>query len=483
MKENILTLLIKIYRCVLVASLMIIVTNSISASPTPQLALSGLLVDGHDPAWRDSVIQAALDDPRVQGATIGLYIEDIRTGEVLADINGDVPMIPASVTKSVTTATLLSLHDPQERFATEIVAVGTLNGNTLDGDIEIRTTGDPTIESSHFPEYAGFADSIATSLRNIGISTVTGRIVVTETQSHTEEIPLGWLDTDVVQPYGAPHQSANYADNVVNVRVPSKATEPTTPAIKFIAGSKAGKIRADRNRGTSVVKLSGRVPKRGATLKISNPAPHSSMETAVIESLKKRGIAVNNTIIKRNGKEEETTVYLHLSPTLIDISRSLMHRSDNLMAEGMLRYLSPDGSRSEALDKEIAYWQSRTVDIEGIVIEDGSGLSRRNRITPYFLADINYMMAQNRDLSPYYISLFPKAGLEGTMKNAFKGTGLEGRLAMKTGTVNGVRTLSGYLLDGDGSPSHVVVIMVNNFKCTRVALKNWIEDMVLKILP
>lgn len=463
------------------------------ASPSPASAgnavtdaqLSTILTEGYDPTWRDSVIQSALADKVVRDAKIGLYIEDLRTGEVLADVNGDVPLTPASVTKSVTAATVLALHNPEERIATEIKIRGHIKGETLDGDVIVYASGDPTVESEFFPDYAGFADSIAAAISVLGIKKIKGEVEIDLSSMPDEGFPSGWQSNDISSNYGTGHQTATFADNTLTLRMPSKVTVPYTPGLKIVKAGKRGKMRASSSRGSSKVTVSGKIPRKGNAVKIPNPLPSSSMKGAVEVALKDYGIELEKPGKggRKENSVEETLVYTHLSPPVREILKSLMYRSDNTMAEGMLRFLAPAKGRDEALRMEKEYWQSRTVDFTDIVIRDGSGLSREDRLTPYFLADINVMMAQDSLIAPYYVDLFPKAGLDGTMKRSFLETPLEGRIALKTGTLNGVRTLSGYLLDSKGRPTHTVVVMINGYTCPYGKLKNWIESLLLKILP
>lgn len=114
-------------------------------------------------------------------ARAGVYIEDIITGEVITDINGELPLIPASITKAVTTASVLAEYNPDYRFTTSVYIQGKQKNGTVDGDIVIQVCGDPALESSHFPETAGFTDSIATYLTRRGINAVTGTVVIDAT--------------------------------------------------------------------------------------------------------------------------------------------------------------------------------------------------------------------------------------------------------------------------------------------------------------
>ena len=90
-------------------------------------------------------------------------------------------------------------------------------------------------------------------------------------------------------------------------------------------------------------------------------------------------------------------------------------------------------------------------------------------------------MAHDKRVSKDYVSLFPKAGRDGTLKRFLRKTRLDGKLALKTGSMTGVQCYAGYKLDGDDNPTHVVVIMVNNFGCERVDVRKAAERLLLEL--
>jgi len=149
-----------------------------------------------------------------------------------------------------------------------------------------------------------------------------------------------------------------------------------------------------------------------------------------------------------------------------------------MIAEGALRILAKGETREKAIDRELRLWELRNIDTEGVYLEDGSGLSRKDRMTPYFMADVLGWMASHYNASDY-VSLFPKAGLDGTMKSFLKDSSLEGKIAMKTGSMRDVQCYAGYKLDEEGFPSHVVVFMINNIKGNRAKIKESIEKLLL----
>ena len=159
-----------------------------------------------------------------------------------------------------------------------------------------------------------------------------------------------------------------------------------------------------------------------------------------------------------------------------------MLRSDKMMAEAALRYAYPGKDRVKAAKEEVKLWNKLGVDTRDIVIEDGSGLSRNNRITAYVMADILAWMCDNDVNFVRFLNMLPKAGVSGTLKSFLKGTPLQGRLWAKTGSLNGVQCYAGYAVDAVGVPTHIFVIMVNGFKGSRAEVKTLLQNLLIEKL-
>lgn len=405
--------------------------------------------------------------PDIPARDVGIYIEDLRNGEVVLDVNGEKFFIPASVTKLVTSSTLMNRAKMKSRFSTQIEAQGKISKGVLNGNILINVCGDPTIESCHFPDNSGFAKKAAEAIKDAGIDTIRGVVAVTYRYPIDQAPPAGWVDEDFIQPYGAELHGANYADNLIRVSMPSGKSVPETPGMTI---ARTGRNR--RVRGTKIVELTG-------SRTIANPDPESTLCMAVVNALGSIGVNVEGKNVADNGKIRK--LYEHHSPEYYDILKSLMHRSDNLMAEGMLRAAYPGLSREEAAREEIKMWGDKGVDTKGIVIEDGSGLSRNNRINPYFLAEVLDWMRLHKNTDNRFVEIFPASGVSGTMRNFLKGTPLQGRLRMKTGSMRNVQCYAGFMTDSNGNPTHLVVIMINNFS-DRAALKKALSNLLIKNL-
>lgn len=167
-------------------------------------------------------------------------------------------------------------------------------------------------------------------------------------------------------------------------------------------------------------------------------------------------------------------IHRHTSSPLSSLCRHAMTESDNLYAESVGRALSPSLDINDALDS-IRSFCSRCY-MDSFRIDDMSGLARTNLMTPHNLASVLKYMAQNED----YVGCFPAAGRDGTVKRLLKGTRLQGRLRLKSGSMSGVLCYAGYRINSSGRPTHAVVIMVNNFLCKHSVAKRYIEQWLLK---
>lgn len=148
-----------------------------------------------------------------------ILIRDLRFGRDIVAENIDRPLIPASVMKSVTVASMLNLADTAERFVTPVYAAGTIRDSVLDGNIVVKVCGDPTIESQFFPESQGFADSIVAGVKRLGVKSIRGKVIVDESDFADATTPPGWMDEDIPWYYGARLQGANFRDNRFRLRL------------------------------------------------------------------------------------------------------------------------------------------------------------------------------------------------------------------------------------------------------------------------
>ncbi len=429
--------------------------------------------------WGGSAAAFPLNVQGLDTTRTAVMVYDLTFNRPVVQANVTQPLIPASIMKAVTAASVLNLADSYERFMTPVVAEGTIDGDVLHGNLVIKASGDPTIESEHFPEACHFADSIAAALRAAGITRIDGRVIVDESGFIHTGTPAGWMKEDLTWPYGTDLHGANYRDNKFILRLPSRTTEPHVPGLDIRHINTTARARSvKRQDGSETVTFSGRIPPKGWSDRLSTPRPAKVMQHEVTKTLREAGIEIAEESVKAKGGT--TLIYTHFSPTFDSILRSLMHRSDNMMAEGMLRTLRPGASRAEAIDEELKIWNDKGISTAGLSIEDGSGLSRNDRMTAAFMTEMLRSML-GPEYGTDYTSLFPVAGRDGTMRRTFIDTPLEGSVALKTGSMKGVRSFAGYRFDESGTPTHIIVVIANGLRCKPEALKKGLESLLLEI--
>ncbi len=423
-----------------------------------------------------------LDDG--DATTVGIYIKDLSTGQVLVDHNASLALTPASVTKIVTSASAMLTVGPDYRFTTDITLAGRRSGSDRsrwEGDLIINSCGDPTIGSGEFKSTVSFTDSIIAGVQRLGIKEITGTVIIVETMRDPGPVPT-WECEDIAWPYGAGLYGFNYRGNYVKA-FPAKGTTNPPSDLKITLlpspGDRNDQLRGINSDNLTVWANASTRRKKDWSINTTNPDPAATYVTVLASKLRGAGIKIGDKAVTSRPHEAVVKVYSHQSPTAAEICRNLMKRSDNLFAEGMLRVLDPGGSREDCIKAERDLWKGRGLMTSRTVINDGSGLTRANRFSPRFLGGLLESMLKS-PVADTYVDFFPVAGIDGTMKGFGDKTTLKGRIAMKTGSISSVQTYAGYRLDADGRPTHIIVIMINGFFGPRSAVKGRVEKFLLE---
>lgn len=421
----------------------------------------------------------------VEASTVGIYIEDLKTGKVIASQNANKAMTPASVTKSITSAASMLILEKDFQFKTHIYAIGDtiINDGILNCNIVVNASGDPTIESQYFPENRGFIQQLTESLLTKGVKSING-IIISEDGIRIDDVTSSWMLEDIAWDYGAELKVFNYKDNCFEIYIPT-ATDtisifPQIPKLKVFNQLILGEendVSLSRPQMSHDLVVSGTIKPTISNYRIgcSMPNPSDVFISDFKSQLALSGISITDNLSTE--KNDTMLIYCHKSPKRDEILRSLMVRSDNLFAEAMMQALNPMGG---AIDSVISKFEHIGIDCSKISLYDGCGLSRVDRLSPIFIADV-YRYMYNSNIISDYVALFPKAGHDGTLKNFLSNTRLKGQFALKTGSMGGVQCYGGYKLNEKGEPTHIVVIMVNNFFCKRNELRKDIERLLLQI--
>ena len=438
------------------------------------LAAAALLISCTLNTWAENIL--GIDGE--ESTSVGIYIKDLTTGDVLVDHNSQLALTPASVMKAVTTASALSINGPDRCFTTRVSLRGSKGAaGVWNGDLIVAGAADPTLESENFKSKLGFCDSIVANLKRKGIKKITGTVVVRQTLTDAGPL-LQWEIEDVAWPYGAGLYGFNYRDNTVTVYPNTGRIVPEAPGLKIDVKKVANGSDLVRGVGSDRLIVYTRDTKNTRwAVSTTVPDPSAVFKAQLSGVMKRAGITMGTKAV---GAGEETLLYAHRSMPFSDIMRSLMVRSDNLFAEGILRSIAPEASRKEAINREKELWATRGINTRYTIINDGSGLTRANRLSAHFIGDVLEWMSRS-EYARTYAGFFPRAGKEGTMRGFLAKTPLAGLVALKTGSVSTVQCYAGYKFTDDGTPSHVIVILVNGFFCPRKDVREAAENLLLDI--
>ncbi len=458
----------------------------LSVLPLPALA--------ERPAPSDELIQLLnekFNDARFSDAIWGAKIKSLETGKVWYERNADQLLTPASNEKIPTSAATLEILGPDYTFKTTFTAFGEVKEGILHGELVAWGNGDPTLYTRFMKSPTELFETVAEVLKQKGISTITGNIVGDDNAFDDVHIGEGWkpgyLDAWYAAEFGPLQLNENYVD--IQITPPTTAEgsvsiEPNLPSNYYeiinkieVVTSGDSSMYASRENGTRTIVLSGKavVGKSGVERSPTVPNPTLWYTTVLKETLEKNGITVqgeavdiddaSGALLAALQTQPSALVLEHRSAPLSEILTGLMKRSQNMYAETMPRLVAWEETGKGTFDagKELI-----AIELERMGVEkganhyvDGSGLSNLNKISPNHIISILEYMSKTSTHGELWKSMQPIAGVDGTLSRRMKGTPAEGNVRAKTGTISGVRALSGYVTTADGEEL-VFSFIVNN---------------------
>ncbi|MDR1382019.1 MAG: D-alanyl-D-alanine carboxypeptidase/D-alanyl-D-alanine-endopeptidase [Tannerella sp.] len=456
-------------------------------------------------------IERFLRLPHMRGASVSIMIRDIRGDSVIYACDAEREVIPASVMKTVTTAAVLEILGENFRYETAIMHDGQIRDSVLHGNIYIRGSGDPTTGSAAtgtdrnrtFREWT-------TAVRNAGIRKITGAVIADESIFDTEGISMKWLREDLGSYYGQGCYGLNVYDNRYSLfldageagsRPVIARCEPDMPEILFHNYLTAGNADRDSAYITGLPYsaeryLYGMIPANRSGYRMDGDIPDPALflakhfaELLKGERIEVAGDATCHRLLMREGKWEkrdQTVIATTYSPPLKEIVRITNHTSNNLYADALLKTAGlkyRPGEIISSFGKGIGilheFWSGKGLDTSSLWMYDGSGLSPSDRATAAFLCALLSYMATQSSAPEAFTESLPRAGMDGTVANMLKGSALQGRTRLKSGSMSRVRACAGYVTDG--AALYAVAILVNNFSCTQSRMKADVEQLLLSL--
>ncbi len=430
--------------------------------------------------------EAALAEAGADKGYWAVLVADAATGELLYALNPQRYFAPASSTKLFTTALAMATLGPDYRFRTTIETRGAVErSGRLRGELVLVGRGDPNLSNRRFPfqkqtERDGPAEKILAELVEAvwarGVRQIEGDVVADDSYFAYERFPSGWAIDDMMWGYGAAVSALAVNDNTISLELrPGEregapawfGVEPWADFYRIenevrtgAAGSEQ-KLEVSREPGSRLFVLRGTIPLRAEprtlTLAVEEPAEHAAH--LLKRLLEARGVRVHGKARARHLSPAEprdapeaaagTPAVLaeHISVPLVEALRFVNKVSQNLHSELLLRTAAREKAGATTAEGALKFAQeffkSTGIEEGDVVLYDGSGLSRRDLVTPQ--AEVKLLeYAAQQPWGAAFRSTLPIAGDDGTLAERMKNTPAAGRIWAKTGSIEHVSTLAGY---------------------------------------
>lgn len=423
-------------------------------------------------------MRAALDQAGIPAQHLALYAYSIEgRGRVVA-WNADVAMSPASVMKLVTTYAALDLLGPAYVWQTDVLHDGRLSDGTLQGNLYIRGGGDPKITLERFWLWLR-------ELRARGIDRIDGDVILD--QSLFSRSAAHFIDDEPLRAYKAEPRALLVNFNAFRVRLEPGADSTVSidmfPSLREISidnrlKSSAGPCPAWRDAVVYSIEAAAhvRVLKLEGVLPSSCGARELHLELldadayigALFETLwRELGGVLKGRVRVGETPAAATLVSRFQSEPLALVIRDINKYSNNVMARQLLLTLAARTQRPASAEAGVgaieAWLRANGLASRALVIENGSGLSRTERLSAHGLAKL-LEHAWRSPYAPEFVGSLPIGGLDGTLRNRFK-LGDRG-VRLKTGSLDGVRSIAGYVRDRGGA-TWAVVAIINDTKAAQ----------------
>lgn len=431
-------------------------------------------------------IEKAYADPRLENASISLIVRDMKSGEIIYEKNSRKSLIPASAMKLVTSSAALDLLGLDYRFSTQLIVSGVQNHNVLHGDIIIHGEGDPYIDLKDYHQ-------LISSLEEKNITSVSGKVIIDDSWFDNKFLGNGWEQNDESEYYSPPISAIMFSEAgnppgtvLISVKFNSYHRDytvvdmiPEDNDLLVINNSIACNDRKfnnetlniERPHGSKNIIVSGCLT-QDKTYFVTIPDPKDFVEKKIKYYL---GIKKIDILNKPFYDDNENVIATHFSPELIDMYTRFLKKSDNAMAEVLVKTLgrkyNNNGSTVSGLSVIYNYLRTEKFYLSELSFVDGSGLSRKNYLTTRFITDLlinnskKWWFSRWRDALPKVDGRsLPTYNPEtlGTLKGRLRHLPYDVIVYAKTGSMSGVSSISGYICNKHNK-CYVFSFIANNF--------------------
>lgn len=425
-------------------------------------------------------IDAALNSRCLDQSQTSVSILSLPEGRPVYNYHADTPLLPASTMKILTTAAALNYLGPEYRFRTEVLHTGIRYGEVIQGDLVLRGKGDPSLHTEDLM-------MLARRLKASGISEIRGRLLVDTSFFDQLDRAPSWETDRSQRAYDASIGALSLNYNTVAVRVlPAQSAgqaanawlEPETDYIQLVNQARTvnkGKntISARRTDGEAVVqiKVTGQLPigsgERVIFVNVENPARYAA--ATFRQLLAEEGVRITGPTEVLSTPLTANLLYEHLSAPLSLLLKELNTYSSNFMAEQILKTIAAFQQGSPAthvtgLKLMAEFLRTSGVNTRSVMLADGSGLSRKNQLTTEAMTDLLNYMYSRFDIGPDFMSSLRVMGAYGAHSKRLSNSPAKANIRAKTGTLNGVSALAGYVASQQGDV-FAYALFLNNNRC------------------
>jgi len=443
-------------------------------------------------------VERVLAQRRIPGTSLSVLVREIGRDEPLVSYNATVPRNPASTIKVVTTYAALELLGPAYTWRTRAWAVGPVQNLVLDGDLVLEGGGDPFMTADR---WWGFVNG----LRQAGIERIGGDVVIDNSYFQYQGDDRAAFDNRPYRSYNVLPDALLVNFQTVSVSVVPDAAAGTArarvypwPANMVVENS----VRLERGpcrRGSGGVVVAMPDGPSGNRLSLGGHYASGCGPLSVNRAVMRApdfAFGTFKTYWQQSGgtlgggmrlgpvPAGARLVYTHESLALAEVIRLVNKFSSNVMARHLLLTIGAEqagrpGSAAAGARAIGEFLAARGIRVPELVLENGSGLSRLERISAQGLADV-LLDAWRSPYAPEFQASLPLSAVDGTMRRRFRAPDMEGRLRMKTGSLQDVSALAGYVSAASGR-TYVAVIILNHpnaelgaGEAVQAALVDWV---------
>ena len=448
------------------------------------LVLSGAACLAHAQSPLPSSAAHALAATKIPPSAVAILVQETGASRPILSINPGAALNPASVMKLVTTYAALELLGPAYRWKTEAYATAPAREGVLEGDLLLKGYGDPKLDLEAFW-------ILLRALRGKGLREIRGDLVLDRSHFERPQGDPGRFDGDAFRPYNVLPDAllVNYKSlRFVFLPDPERDAvrlyvEPRPPALEVVNALKLAEGACPEGAAFREMLKPTFEPGRQRAIfsgQYRSSCGEKDLNVALLEPNDQVGGMMRQLWAETGGRWDNggtgrvrdglvpagaRLLHTHESPPLAEIVRDTNKFSNNVMARHLYLTLGAEsagapGSTQKAFTAIKAWLAAKGIAAPELVMENGSGLSRIERISAGNLAAL-LQAAWRSAVMPEFIASLPVVAVDGTMRRRLQGSSVAGQAHIKTGLLSDARAMAGYVLDRSGR-RHVVVMIVNH---------------------